>query len=333
MKTLKPKSLAIFQAGGKQFPKSPISLLEIMREFIAYNVCQWDSTIEELHEQTAKRPAGTLLSKKELKRIKYNFDLCFGEDHGIEAMGWDEFENRMLNLDSLLDLKSHPKRPVTAESVNRAVFELKLAFLNELAPRKFVEIEKNKADFLEQKNLFGKQVGKAFPSANDEIKAAGNCLAMDLNTAAVFHLMRAAEIGMRALAVSLGVKLTHKGKRKPIEHGGWNEIIEKIEKEYKGVEIIVHVADPHDEIIQRIENKIQERRGKYDKSTKKNQNRKEFEFLKFCRIMADELYRFKELDRDNTMHSIRSYNEAEAKGVFDRVRDFMQRLSKEVSEK
>ena len=129
---------------------------------------------------------------------------------------------------------------------------------------------------------------------------------MDLNTAAVFHLMRAAEFGMRALAVHLKVKLTQKGKLKPIEHGGW------------------------DEIINHIENKIEERREKYDKSVKKN--RKEFEFLKFCRMLADDLYKFKEIWRNNTMHSITSYNESEALGVFDRVRDFMQTLSKKVSE-
>jgi hypothetical protein len=72
------------------------------------------------------------------------------------------------------------------------------------------------------------------------------------------------------------------------------------------------------------------RRERYDKRRKKN--KKELEFLKFCRMMADELYIFKEIWRDNTMHSISSYNESEAKGVFDLVRDFMQRLSKEVSE-
>ena len=177
---------------------------------------------------------------------------------------------------------------------------------NELSTKKFVFIENNKAVFLEPKALFGKQVEKAFPSASEEIKAAGNCLAMDLNTAAVFHLMRAAEFGMRALAVNLKVKLTEKGKTKPIEHGGWDQII-------KG-----------------IENKIRERRDKYDKAPKKS--RSEFEFLKFCRMMADELFIFKEIWRNNTMHSISSYNEAEAKGVFYRVRDFMQRLSSQVSE-
>jgi hypothetical protein len=177
----------------------------------------------------------------------------------------------------------------------------------ELDGKKFVYIPLSKLKFCDQPALFGERVSKCFPSAKGEIMAAGNCLSVDLNTAAVFHLMRAAEFGMRALAIHLKVKLTQKGKPKPIEHGGW------------------------DEIINHIENRIEERREKYDKGVKKN--RKEFEFLKFCRIMADELYKFKEYDRNNTMHSIRSYNESEAKGVFDRVQDFMKKLSTEVSEK
>lgn len=322
MKTRKLKSLAILQANGKQFPRSPISLLDIMREFIADNMCQWQDMIERLLEQTDK-PAGALLSKKESKRIKHNFDIYFGNDCECEKLGWEEMESRRQHvqflLSLMLDKKFHAKKPQTFEEINRAIFELKLAFFHALATHKFVMIETSKCDFLEHKNLFGKQVAKTFPSARDEIKAAGNCLAMDLNTAAVFHLMRAAEIGMRALAVNLGVKLTYKGKPKPIEHGVW------------------------DQIITQIENKIRERHEKYKpakppvgvpapSAKAKKMGKKEFEFLKFCRMMANELFIFKEIWRNNTMHSITSYNESEAKGVFDRVRDFMQRLSSKVSE-
>jgi len=222
-------------------------------------------------------------------------------ENQCEEMGWEEAGFRVLSLKMSLDTNFTKKLP-TAESIRNELIELQMAIHNELLARKFVMIEKSKADSLEQKNLFGRQVVKAFPSAKNEIRAAGNCLAMDLNTAAVFHLMRTAEFGMRALATHLKVRL----KQKPIEHGGWNELIEQIEK------------------------KIRLRRERYDKRRKKN--KKELEFLKFCRMMADELYIFKEIWRDNTMHSISSYNESEAKGVFDLVRDFMQRLSKEVSE-
>jgi hypothetical protein len=168
----------------------------------------------------------------------------------------------------------------------------------ELSNRRFAFIPTDKADFFEQEELFGKAVHDAFPSAQVDIKEAGNCFASGLNTAAVFHFMRVAEFGMRALALHLKVKL----KRKPIEHGGWNELIEQIEK------------------------KIRLRRERYDKSRRKS--KKELEFLKFCRTIADELFFFKNIWRDNTMHAISNYRETEAKGVFERVRDFMQRLAK-----
>jgi len=260
-------------------------------------------TIDELLSQTEKNPAGRLISKKEAKSIRLHFNNFFGADCESEKMGWEEVTSRVMNVDLLLDPKHYAKKLATAESIHQALFELKMAVLNELTVWKFVIIENKKSEFLEQKNLFGKQARKAFPSARDEIRLAGNCLAMDLNTAAVFHLMRAAEFGMRTLATHLKVKL----KGRPIEHGGWNELIEQIEK------------------------KIRLRRDRYDKGRRRN--KKELEFIKFCRMMADELYKFKEFWRNNTMHSISSYNEAEAHDVYIRVRDFMQRLAAHISEK
>jgi len=80
--------------------------------------------------------------------------------------------------------------------------------------------------------LFGKDVAKAFPSAEDEIKNAGNCLSADLFTAATFHLMRIVEIGLRELARELHVKKIKKNT--PLDYAQWkevvNEIADKLEK-------------------------------------------------------------------------------------------------------
>ena len=97
--------------------------------------------------------------------------------------------------------------------------------MDELAVRKFVMIENSKSEHLENEALFGDCVWASFPSAREDIKSAGNCLALNLNTAAVFHLMRTAELGMRALAENLKVRLKQKGKSKPIKHAGWDDII------------------------------------------------------------------------------------------------------------
>jgi hypothetical protein len=71
----------------------------------------------------------------------------------------------------------------------------------ELEALSFACIPINKDRFFEQSELFGKTVKEAASEEiNSEIKAAGNCLAAELNTAAVFHSIRAAERGARSSA-------------------------------------------------------------------------------------------------------------------------------------
>jgi len=172
---------------------------------------------------------------------------------------------------------------------------------NELELRSFAYIPFDKTQFFEQSELFGKAVKEASSEeTNSEIKAAGNCLAAELNTAAIFHLMRVAEFGMRALARRLRVKV----KRNTIDSAGWTEIINNI----GGATAV--------------------RWKKLPKA--KKARRKATDFLKFCEVAADELNVFKEIWRNNVMHASGNYKESEALYVFERVKDFMQRLAKQV---
>ena len=82
---------------------------------------------------------------------------------------------------------------------------LQMALWQELSEMKCVAITKGVVDFFEPPALFGREVDTAFPSVKRDIKDAGNCLALDLNTAAVFHLMRTVEFGVRELAKRLNI--------------------------------------------------------------------------------------------------------------------------------
>ncbi len=53
--------------------------------------------------------------------------------------------------------------------------------------------------------LFGERVFQAFPSANYDIAEAGKCLACERSTAAVFHLMRVMEAGLKVLARGMDI--------------------------------------------------------------------------------------------------------------------------------
>ncbi len=52
---------------------------------------------------------------------------------------------------------------------------------------------------------FGEAVERVFSIAIDDIRDAGNCLALGQGTATVFHLMRVLEAGLRGLAKQLNV--------------------------------------------------------------------------------------------------------------------------------
>ena len=80
-----------------------------MREIIAYNIYQWDSLIEGWIDETAKKPAGTLLTKKEAKTIH---GLLIGIiSNTCEEIGWDEAERRVNDLENILNFKSIKKLP------------------------------------------------------------------------------------------------------------------------------------------------------------------------------------------------------------------------------
>lgn len=97
----------------------------------------------------------------------------------------------------------------------------------------FLFVPTTEAEYYEQSTLFDdetkpleERVSRRFPKANKEITAAGNCYATGNYTACVFHLMRAVERGVRALAKDLKLRV---GKGKdclphPVELCDWGTL-------------------------------------------------------------------------------------------------------------
>lgn len=85
------------------------------------------------------------------------------------------------------------------------VRELKSRLEDELDAKVFLHVPPEKAQYYDQKELFGVAVNERFPKAIRDIERAGNCLALDEGTATVFHLMRVMEVGLAALAQSLAI--------------------------------------------------------------------------------------------------------------------------------
>jgi hypothetical protein len=183
----------------------------------------------------------------------------------------------------------------TYEVIENETAQICLAIQKELWAKHFIYIPGAKEKFFEQDALFGQVVNAKFPFAKSEIREAGNCLAADFNTAAIFHLMRVVEMGLRALAKKLKVTV---GKP-PLEYLTWEKIIEQME--------------------QKIAQLKQLPRGK-----------KKAETLEFYHGLMGEFNAFKDVWRNNIMHARKSYNENEALGVYVRVHSFMERLAPKV---
>jgi hypothetical protein len=179
---------------------------------------------------------------------------------------------------------------------------IKDSVVQELVKRKFVYVHTSQIGNFENERLFGSDVEKAFPSIRIDLMEAGNCAAFDLHTAAVFHLMRVVERGLRALAKSLGID---KINEKELEYVGLNPLIVEVEKT---IETVVKPI-----------------------ALSKNSEQKDDD-LRYYRGLLVELRHFKDVDRDPVSHTRKTYDPETAPVVFRNVESFMKRLAERVSE-
>jgi hypothetical protein len=196
-----------------------------------------------------------------------------------------------------LDIQIKQHRRFSPELMVQELFKLKQLIVMETAKRHLAFISPPYDAYFEQEKLFGESVFEIFLDARQDVKDAGNCLAATLPTASVFHLMRVAEHGLRKLAKKLKVKLTHTGKPSPIEFADWDKVITAIRSNIAAARKLP--AGP-------------KRQAK----------------LEGWSNGADHCEYMKDIWRNNMAHTRTPYNGPEAVGVLERVRDFMQFLSK-----
>lgn len=82
------------------------------------------------------------------------------------------------------------------------------AFWSAVESKWVIFLDKREREFLTNKAPFGADVQRAFPNSQYDIEFASRSLAFGLSTAAVFHLMRAMESAVSAMAQKLGVTNT-----------------------------------------------------------------------------------------------------------------------------
>jgi hypothetical protein len=164
------------------------------------------------------------------------------------------------------------------------------AIHRELNNKKFLFIPSEKAKYYDI--LLQPSIAKVFPTAAKELVSAGNCFACSLYTACVFHSMRAAEIGMRALGKKLDVSFPDK----PLELAEWQNILDQCESK---------IGD------------MKNLRPKMHKD----------EELHFYSQAAVQFRYFKDAWRVRVAHARETYEERPALSVFNHTREFFETLS------
>jgi hypothetical protein len=96
---------------------------------------------------------------------------------------------------------------VRTSALNDLLKEIDSRLADELPDITVVALSPQEQDYfsISTETLFGKDFETKFPSALFEADEAAKCMAFALHTAAVFHLMRCMEIGIRAVAMSLDI--------------------------------------------------------------------------------------------------------------------------------
>jgi hypothetical protein len=169
--------------------------------------------------------------------------------------------------------------------------------LEDFKARKFLLIDQDRSDFVDAEHLFGDAVSRAFPSAVEDIRMAGNCLATECCTACVFHLMRAVEHAIRALANDRRAAVP----KVPIELATWEQMFIELEK---------------------AETAIQQ----FAKALARDEQ------LKFYHGAMMELRAFKNYFRNAVRHTKDEYDRDQAKSATSHVGKFMEILSGKISE-
>jgi hypothetical protein len=173
------------------------------------------------------------------------------------------------------------------------------AIRDELWKRSFFVVSPERRDYAENPQYIGQKVIDAFPSARLDVYEAGNCLAADCNTAAVFHLMRIVEWGLRALCAHVGLRKARRrnGKHVPVSYVDWETMLNQLQP--------------------LVDAKIEKmRRGK----TKQEAQEFYYPALQDIRAIRDAW-------RNHLMHTRATYTPADAEAILSHVKRLMTTLS------
>lgn len=250
-----------------------------MNEFAADKMVHITANIEYLEKAAIYHgQVRAIWSAKEADKVKASLQSIL-KDLDLLSLGVTKADcERLISEVGTIKVADLQKRGV----------ELRHRLNDELRQKNFFWVSQEELKFYNQSCLFGKTVAEKFPTAEYDIREAGNCYALARHTAAVLHCMRVLEVGLSALATALKVKNDEKSWQHLLNHlqGAWNA--------------------------------IESGARKPSGWTKLRQ------FYSECFI---EFRHFKDAWRNHAMHARSTYDEEKAKLILEHTKSFMKHLA------
>lgn len=182
--------------------------------------------------------------------------------------------------------------------------ELRHEIEREAEEEVFINIPQSKLARVRESSPQWTPILSVFTNTFEDVQDSQDCFAVGKDTAAVFHLMRVAEWGLRALCIHFGlrrikskIKATGKVELTPIEYAVWELLLGQL----------------HAKVRTRI---LKLKRG----STKQKAQELYYPLL-------EDVQAFKEAWRNHVMHSRKSYTPEDVLAIASHVRRFMGTLA------
>lgn len=288
-----------------------LTLLDIMREFDAWNFAY---TVQELTKyiwialRFEEKEKGKEIDKELLPDLVSLVEELQRHTRHLQLKA--THERAMRELKNALVAYGNPTWEKFGDEL-RILWEI---MMPEMRGRRFASIEAAKDVYLSEMlgdppNVPKKEkrgpspiwlnIWKRFPSAKEDCEETVYCFALERNTACVFHAMRVAEIGLRALARQMKVKLPRK---KRLEWAQWQELLREMSVKTEHIAKTAKAGPAKDES------------------------------LEFYNGAIGQFYGFKDEFRNQVMHVRKTYDQFEAARALTRVRDFMEKLAHHIDE-
>jgi hypothetical protein len=223
----------------------------------------------------------------------------------VESISLYEAGNTAIEIENMLS--SYPAQDYNWRELHTLLVRLRDQIEREIGAECFFHYDREDARTLVEIPQTWALVISAFPSSQREIMAALDCRALGDYPGCIFHMLRVAETGLRAVARERGVKSVRGNK--PIEYAMWGEVIGSL-----------HVAI----------DAIRTARGNKKTLTVKRRANREIAVEFYSTIMGD-MQALLPL-RDRTIHLRDTYDKGEAWTAIHRTREMMSKIATKLGE-